>query len=146
MQKKEKKEIVVILDTNLIVSHIWGSPNAALIMQAVRDVAGLVPVISLEMLQELKETLAKPKIEKKISKGIAAEYIKELMVYAKYVEPRIKVSACDDPDDNMLFECAVEARADYIISGDKAVLAVKEYEGTKVITPQDFIQKVLNVK
>ena len=36
-------------------------------MQAIRDRSGIVPVVSLEMLQELKETLAKPKIEKKIN-------------------------------------------------------------------------------
>jgi len=146
VQRKETKETVIVLDTNLIVSHIWGSPNAATIMQAIRDRANLVPVVSLEMLQELKETLAKPKIEKKVGKDIASEFAKELMVYAKYIEPRKKVDVCEDPDDNMLFECAAEAGAEYIISGDKAVLAVKEYLGTKVVSPQEFIGKILNAR
>ena len=41
--------------------------------------------------------------------------------------------------DDKLFECAVALKALYIISGDKAVLAVQDYMGIKVITPRQFV-------
>jgi len=45
----------------------------------------------------------------------------------------------DDPDDNKFFECAVKLNAEYIISGDKHLLKVKDYCGIKVLSPKESI-------
>ncbi len=57
----------------------------------------------------------------------------------KYVS-EIKVTICKDPQDNFLIELAEEANADFIISGDKLVLDIKEYKNTKIVSPKEFIQ------
>ena len=44
-----------------------------------------------------------------------------------------------DPDDNKFIECAVALHADCVVSGDKAVTAVKEYMGIKIFTPRQFL-------
>ena len=59
----------------------------------------------------------------------------------------VKVSAnlrgiCRDPKDDMVFECAVLAGASIIVSGDKDLLAVKTYEGIRVLTPREFLQQL----
>ena len=46
----------------------------------------------------------------------------------------------DDPDDNKFIECAVECRANYIISGDRHLLNLKEYEGIKLIKSSEFLK------
>ena len=52
----------------------------------------------------------------------------------------------DDPDDNKFIECAVALKADYIISGDKALTAIQEYMDIKIVNPKEFIasQKMIN--
>ncbi len=47
---------------------------------------------------------------------------------------------CRDPKDDMVFECAVAAGASVIVSGDKDLLAVKTYEGIRVLAPREFLQ------
>jgi putative PIN family toxin of toxin-antitoxin system len=47
---------------------------------------------------------------------------------------------CRDPKDDMVIECAVLSGAKIIVSGDKDLLAVKDYEGILVLTPREFLQ------
>jgi uncharacterized protein len=52
------------------------------------------------------------------------------------VQERIRV--VEDPEDNKLLESAVAARAEYVVSSDKHLLTLKEFEGIKIITPAEF--------
>lgn len=45
-----------------------------------------------------------------------------------------------DPDDRKFFECAVRLDAQFLISGDKHVIQVREYLGIRVMTPRQFVQ------
>lgn len=46
----------------------------------------------------------------------------------------------EDPDDNQILLCAVKSRADYIVSGDKVLLALGDYQGIKILRPVDFLR------
>jgi len=46
----------------------------------------------------------------------------------------------DDPDDNKFIECARECKANFIISGDRHLLNLKEYEGIKIIKSSGFLK------
>jgi predicted nucleic acid-binding protein len=46
----------------------------------------------------------------------------------------------DDPDDNVLLACAVEAEADFIVSGDRHLLKEKEFQGTKITGVKEFLE------
>jgi uncharacterized protein len=50
------------------------------------------------------------------------------------------IELCRDPDDDKFLELASEIQADYIISGDKDLLAIKTFEATKIFTPSEFRQ------
>ena len=50
---------------------------------------------------------------------------------------------CDDPDDDKFLACALTARADLIVSGDKKLLAVSGYEDVAVATPREFSDRWL---
>ncbi len=49
------------------------------------------------------------------------------------------VGICRDPKDDMLFECAVRAKAELIVSGDKDVLVVGEYKSIRVVTARAYL-------
>ena len=45
----------------------------------------------------------------------------------------------EDPDDNKFIECAVALKASFIISGDKALTAIQDYMGIKIVNPKNFL-------
>ncbi len=46
-----------------------------------------------------------------------------------------------DPADNRILECAQEARADFIISGDKKhLLSLKKFKKTQIISAKEFLE------
>jgi len=48
-----------------------------------------------------------------------------------------------DPDDNKIIECAACSNADYIVSGDRHLLDLKEYKSIKIVTPRNMLE-ILN--
>jgi len=47
----------------------------------------------------------------------------------------------DDPDDNKVLECAIAGNVDCIVTNDKHLLKLKEYNGIKILTPDEFVGK-----
>lgn len=47
-----------------------------------------------------------------------------------------------DPKDNMILSCAVEGGADFIVSGDEHLKALKVYEGIRILEPARFLEKI----
>lgn len=45
----------------------------------------------------------------------------------------------EDPPDNRILECAVSAGADYIVTGDKDLLRLKQYDGIHILSVSDFL-------
>ncbi|MBU1198966.1 MAG: putative toxin-antitoxin system toxin component, PIN family [Nanoarchaeota archaeon] len=47
----------------------------------------------------------------------------------------------NDPDDNKIIECALEGKADYIITQDKHLLDLK-FDKIKILTPREFLRRI----
>jgi len=47
-------------------------------------------------------------------------------------------SVCRDPDDDAILACVLEARADYLVTGDEDLLELKGFKGIRIVTPRDF--------
>jgi len=56
------------------------------------------------------------------------------------VKLRGTVKECRDPGDDMFLECAALAKADLLIAGDKDLLTLGEYKGTRIITPSEYLR------
>jgi len=48
---------------------------------------------------------------------------------------------CRDPNDDMVIECAVEAGATVIVTGDKDLLSLREYRGIRMLTAREFVEE-----
>ncbi len=48
---------------------------------------------------------------------------------------------CRDPKDDMVFECAVKAKAEIILSGDNDLLSVKTYRSIEVLTARQYLDR-----
>jgi putative PIN family toxin of toxin-antitoxin system len=81
------------------------------------------------------------KLESRLHFGrpVAIEYISCIQGIATVVYPPQMLSVVEnDPDDNMILECAIEARADIIVSADKDLLRLKHYGNSQIQHPSNL--------
>lgn len=126
----------VVVDTNVFISGILYGGNPQSIIEAWLNnkfIFCLSPQLKAEIISKLKKKFSLP-----IS---AIKTIEEVLdtKTEKYI-PKKKLFVCKDIQDNFLLELALEAQADYLISGDKLVLKLKQYEKTKILSPRDFLK------
>jgi putative PIN family toxin of toxin-antitoxin system len=70
------------------------------------------------------------------------EFIRSLLIQAEMVPdtpaPRV---VPNDPKDDPIIAAAVAAKADYLITGDRAhLLPIGEYQGIRIISPREFVE------
>jgi predicted nucleic acid-binding protein len=69
--------------------------------------------------------------------------LKRITAVADFIEPRQSVDVIkDDPSDNRILECAVAARSDYVVTGDRHLLALGQFGHCKIVKPADFTEIV----
>lgn len=133
----------VVLDTNLFISGFinpLGPP--AQILNAWRKYAYIL-ITSNEILKEIEHVLRYPHIIKKyhISKELIESNINLIKQEAIVLFDTIKLNVIkSDPDDNKILACALEAKAQYIISGDDHLLNLGQYQDIKIITAREFLK------
>jgi putative PIN family toxin of toxin-antitoxin system len=67
--------------------------------------------------------------------------IEQVLKIAKLVKVNTKVKVIEEhPADNKFLDCALAAKADYVVSGDKHVLKVHSYTQTKMLSVSDFLE------
>ena len=60
---------------------------------------------------------------------------------ANIVNPAFELNAVpDDPDDNRVLECAIVGKADFIVSGDRHLMRIGDYEGIAIVTVRQFVE------
>ena len=58
--------------------------------------------------------------------------------YADYVIVTSNVNICRDAKDNFLLSLAKDSKADFLITGDKDLLVLKQFEGVQIVTIAEF--------
>lgn len=101
-----------------------------------------VIVLSPEIVKEILDVINRPELRRRFPE--MAELPRMNLVLARLeeaevVEPHERLEVCRDPNDNKFFECAVAARADYIVSEDKDILAVSAYQGIRTVSTAEFL-------
>lgn len=128
-------------DTNVWVSGInWehGKPRQLLELLRARAFAH---VTSLEILFEITRVL---RDYFGYSDEDAYEWYKEIGELSEVVRPTLHLNVIEaDPTDNKFLECALEGRADYIVSGDQHLLDLESYEGVQIVIVADFLLEVI---
>jgi putative PIN family toxin of toxin-antitoxin system len=131
-----------VVDTNVIVSGFIspGSPPDRVLQAWMNGEFELAMTPAL--LVEIEDVLSRPNINKRFrwSAGMRAEFVMRLQRDALVVNPTQAITRITaDPEDNRVLEAAAESRADYIVTGDRDLLAIGEHEGTRIVTPARFL-------
>jgi putative PIN family toxin of toxin-antitoxin system len=89
--------------------------------------------------QILSETQRKLEEVVKFDRPIAVEYIEAIKTIATVVNPKLTLDEVPtDQADNRILECAVEAKADIIISADKDLIRLKTFRGVQIFHPSNL--------
>lgn len=138
---KKSGKIRIVTDTNIYISAAgWKGREWLLIKACTDEIFELF--ISFEILYEIERVLNYPKFNfiEKIEKDWLFDVISET---AHFVKPVRKLNITKtDLTDNKFLECAIEAKADFIISGDRHLLDLKEFQGIKILRTPDFFEKI----
>jgi uncharacterized protein len=71
------------------------------------------------------------------------DLIETVLKLAKFVKVNQKVKAIKEhPADDKILECAVAAKADFIVSGDKHLLDVRIYKKIQIQTAKEFLDRL----
>jgi uncharacterized protein len=128
----------VVLDTNVILSGILFGGKPRQILSAV--VAGtLKMIISEAIVSELKGVLQRPKFG--LTSQIVESIVAELSSVAEWVVPKNHVEIIkNDVSDNDVLDCALEGKADYIVSGDEHLLKLERCGKISIVNPDSFLR------
>lgn len=64
--------------------------------------------------------------------------ILEVLEDAEVVEPAVRLHVCRDPSDDKFLECAVAGRAGYIVTEDRGLLDLQDFQGIKILDGRNF--------
>ena len=129
----------VVFDTNTLVSALVfpGGQGDAALRRIIDGTDQLV--LSKAILDELLEVLARKFARDAEELAHVAVFISGL---ATVVAPRRKLRVVKDDPDNRILECAVTGRAQAIITGDKALLALEAFQGIPVVTLASYLGRL----
>ena len=136
------EKVKVVFDTNVLISIFM---EKRLRDAFLRERRKLVVYISEDIGLELSKVLQYQKVSEILGKtGISKkDALRILIVNSRKVEPSLKLHAVnEDAEDNKILECALEARADIIVSGDKHLLQLGKFKKTRILSPREFFDSL----
>jgi hypothetical protein len=134
--------MIVVLDTNVVISAVLSPEgNAAKIVR--RWEAGQFDIArSPAIIQEIERALTYKRVRKhlKFSEGELDAFVGRFRSATVEIVPQVRLDIIDkDRDDNRILECASEARADYLVTGDSHLLELGEFQGILILPPAGFL-------
>ena len=130
----------IVCDTNTLISGFLfdGLERRLLIKIAEREI---ICFISEEILVEFAAVISREKFG--LTNQQQAIILSALTEITELVKPAEKIWAVQrDPDDNKVIECAVEANAQGIVSGDRDLLDLKEIRNIPILSTRQFLTKI----
>ena len=132
----------VVIDTNVLVSATIGRGKPRRLLRLV--LRSHSAIASVEMLAELTDVLAREKFS--LTPAQIARFLKIYARRSELVDLDRRVDAVDaDPDDNFVLSTAVNGRAALVVTGDKHLLALGEFEDIRIVTV-DAALKILSAE
>ena len=132
----------IVLDTNVLVSGTFWEGDSAKILNLI-DTKEIGLILSEELIEEYNEVINRDEILDKIQNKdlILNKTVQKIIQNSSITEPSSKFDIIkEDSDDNKILECAFEGKVNYIISQDNHLLKLKEFQGIRIITPEEFVR------
>jgi uncharacterized protein len=133
----------LVLDTNVVASALLWGGTPRMVLQAARDKRVRL-FTSTALLTELTDVLGRRKFDRKIAASALTvdQIVDRYVALATPVQPAPTPRVAPDPDDDVVIGTALAAKADGIVTGDKALLSVAAYQGVRIIGVAQALQLI----
>ena len=125
----------LVIDTNVLLTAFMSAASPSAQLFALWRSRRFDLLTSAEQIDEIARVTRYPKIRARISSALAGRLVNRLRDVAVMVERLPKVDRSPDPDDNYLLALAQAGNAQYLVTGDKPLLALKRHKSTRIVTP-----------
>ena len=133
----------VVLDSNIYVSALTlPGGNADVALSAALEGVYVV-LLSEPIMGETLGVLGRKFSRDKEELARVALFLGEL---AERVSPRKRIGVLADEADNRILECAVEGRADLIVTGDREILRIGSFEGIEIVSLRAFLTRLQSIE
>lgn len=137
--------LIVVIDTSVWISGVFYRGNPFRVLQAWRDEKFQL-VYTDETLSEIEIRLYDKAVQFGADIAIVNEWMDFIRTFARIV-PSIGAAkdATRDPKDDKFLDAAVSGGAAYLVSSDRDLLVLQEYQGVKIVTPKEFLDVLENL-
>ena len=139
--------LTAVLDTNVLVSGTLRSQETppAQILRAWLAERRFRLAVSPALMAEYRQVLTRP-VLRRLSPWTDDEVERLLTQIESLADVRVPglqvIRVCRDPKDDKFLVAAVEAAADFLVTGDQDLLALKQYEGARIVSPAAFLEQL----
>jgi uncharacterized protein len=131
----------LVLDTNVVASALlWGGAPLTL-MRAAHE-KRITLFTSVPLLAELTDILGRRKFEKKIAASQLSidQLVDRYANLTTLVRPTPLAGIAPDPDDDVVIGTALAAQATWVVTGDKPLLSVGQYQNVRIVSVSQFCE------
>ena len=133
----------IIIDTNIVISGLFfkGLPKKLLSeLDELKFEICINEEIFDEYTKKINQKILKPKY--RLDKALREKFFSNLQSFESVSDLKV----CRDPDDDKFINCAIDAKAIYIVSGDNDLLTIKNFAGVEIVTAREFYDKYFKVQ
>lgn len=130
--------ISAVLDSNIYLSAFLFKGKQREILQYAIE-GKFTVFISEDIISELYKVLHRPKF--RLSPQQIKFFLNQIETLCTICYPSQAVTdVCRDTEDHIIIECALESDSDYIVTGDKDLLVLNNFEKSRIVKSDDFIE------
>lgn len=126
----------VVFDTNVYISALI-TPGGAAEKAYLSTINGNITLFT--SIAILTETAVKLREKFLWEDDRITTFLRHVSHVPQVIKPTIKLKVLKDDPDNRILECAKEAKADLVVTGDRHLLQLKEFDAIKIVTIREFL-------
>ena len=129
----------ILIDTNILISGLFfgGIPRKILSELDENFSICVNEKIVAEYNAQIDKKISNPKYH--LNEVLREKFFNSVQSFEMISDIKI----CRDPDDDKFINCAIDAKAIYIVSGDKDLLTIREYNDIQILTAREFFDLYL---
>lgn len=136
MEEEER----IVIDTNLLISAALNDKSAS--YEALSKAYENYTILqSNDTFDEFLEVIEREKFDKYLTNERKEEFLQDLTNESEFIPIDHETDACRDEKDNKFLELAVSGDAKYIVSGDRDLLDLGEYQNIEILSPSQFLER-----
>ena len=140
---KSQRSVKVIFDTNIWISFLIGKRLRS-IQEYIAEKT-IIIIFTDQILTELTETTKRPKLLRYFAQDKVHDLISFLKMIGEYHPIKNHNHFPQDPKDSFLLDLIEKSQADYLVTGDRALLGLKQFSTATIIKAAEFEREMSRI-